>query len=113
MKIPYGFEQNLTGSLEVIPTQAANLQAIYRQYLSGKSLGGIADFLFQQNVPSRSGKDRWGCSVLDAILSNQKYIGNIISFDDYYAVQAEKGRRSNIDNPPISERPPSTTRKTY
>lgn len=97
MKIPYGFQQNLTGAFEVIPQQAAIIQEIYRQYLSGKSLGGVADFLFEQKIPSPSGKDRWGRSVLDTLLSNSKYIGGIVSFDDYYAVQAEKGKRSNID----------------
>lgn len=97
MKIAYGFKQGATGAFEVIPTQAANIQEIYRQYLTGKSLGGIADFLFERNIPSPSGKDRWGRSVLDALLSNSKYIGSIVAFDDYYAVQAEKGRRSNID----------------
>lgn len=96
MKIPYGFTQNFAGALEVVPEQAAIIQEIYRQYLSGKSLGGVADFLFERKISSPSGKDRWGRSVLDALLSNSKYIG-IVSFDDYYVVQAEKGRRSNID----------------
>lgn len=31
------------------------------------------------------------------MLSNSKYLGGIIGFDDYYAVQSEKGNRSNID----------------
>lgn len=97
MKISYGFKQNLVGALDIIPQQATVIQEIYRQYLSGKSLGGVADFLFERKIPSPSGKDRWGRSVLDALLSNSKYIGTIVSFDDYYAVQAEKGRRSNID----------------
>jgi hypothetical protein len=30
-------------------------------------------------------------------LSNAKYIGYIISFEDYFAVQVDKGNRSNID----------------
>lgn len=32
-----------------------------------------------------------------ALLSNQKYIGHIVSFDDFFLVQGEKGKRSNID----------------
>ena len=31
------------------------------------------------------------------MLSNQKYIGYIVSFDDFFLTQGEKGRRSNID----------------
>ena len=50
-----------------------------------------------QIIPSPSDKERWSRSVLDAMLSNSKYLGGIIAFEDYYAVQAEKGKRSNLD----------------
>lgn len=97
MKKVYGLGASDNGLLEVIPEQAAVVQEIYRLYLSGKSLGGIADFLFEQNIPSPSGKERWSKSVLDKMLSNAKYINTVISFDDYFAVQHEKGKRSSID----------------
>ena len=61
------------------------------------SLGGSADFLFEQQIPSPKGKGRWTQPVLSNILSNQKYIGHIVSFDDFFLTQGEKGRRSNID----------------
>ncbi|MEA4893502.1 MAG: recombinase family protein [Peptococcaceae bacterium] len=97
MKKAYGFESANNGMLEVIPKQAAIVQEIYRQYLFGKSLGGIADFLFEENVPSPSGKERWSKSVLDKMLSNTKYINTVISFEEYFAVQNEKSKRSSID----------------
>lgn len=97
MRKVYGFEAANNGLLEVVPQQAAIVQEIYRQYLSGKSLGGIADFLFEQSIPSPSGKERWSKSVLDKMLSNAKYINSIVSFEDYFAVQNEKGKRSSID----------------
>ena len=97
MKIIYGFEATPNGLFQIIPEQADIVQEIYRQYLSGKSLGGIADFLFEKGILSPSGKERWSRSVLDTMLSNSKYLGGIIAFDDYFAVQAEKGNRSNID----------------
>jgi hypothetical protein len=34
--------------------------------------------------------------VLDAILSNSKYLGGIISFEDYFSVQVEKGKLSGL-----------------
>lgn len=71
MKTTYGYEAAPNGLLQVIPEQAAVVHEIYRQYLSGKSLGGIADFLFEKGTPSPSGKERWSRSVLNAILSNQ------------------------------------------
>lgn len=97
MRKVYGFEAADNGLLEVVPEQAAVVQEIYRQYLSGNSLGGIADSLFKRNTPSPSGKEHWSKSVLDKMLSNAKYINSIISFEDYFAIQNEKGKRSSID----------------
>ena len=70
---------------------------IYQQYLSGMSLGWIADFLFKSNITSPKGQEHWTQPVLSNLLSNQKYIGYIVSFDDFFWVQGEKSRRSNID----------------
>ena len=97
MRKVYGFASADGGLLDVIPEQAAVVQEIYRQYLSGNSLGGIADFLFESNIPSPTGKDKWSKSVIDSMLTNNKYINTIIPFADYFAVQVEKGKRSSID----------------
>ena len=70
---------------------------IYHQYLSGMSLGGIVDFLFKKDIPSPKGRNRWTQPVLSNLLSNQKYIGYIVSFDDFFLAQGTKSRRSNID----------------
>ena len=51
MKRIYGFEATPNGLLKIIPQQADIVQKIYRQYLSGKSLGGIVDFLFDKGIP--------------------------------------------------------------
>lgn len=61
------------------------------------SLDGIADFLFKRKIPSPKGRDRWTQPVLGDLLSNQKYIGYIVSFDDFFLAHGEKSRRSNID----------------
>ena len=61
------------------------------------SLDGIADFLFKRKIPSPKGRERWTQPVLGDLLSNQKYIGYIVSFDDFFLAHGEKSRRSNID----------------
>ena len=35
--------------------------------------------------------------MLDVMLTNNKYINTIVTFEDYFAVQVEKGKRSSID----------------
>lgn len=94
--IPYGFIQKPTG-IFIEPQQAKVVQQIYQRYLAGDSLEGIADFLFQSGIPSPQGKERWTRPVINSLLSNQKYIGYIVSFDDFFLAQGEKGKRSNID----------------
>lgn len=94
--IPYGFIQKQAG-IFVEPQQAKVVKAIFQQYLNGDSLGGIADFLFVQGILSPTGQERWTRPAISKLLSNSKYIGYIISFEDYFAVQVDKGNRGNID----------------
>ena len=97
MSLPYGFMSASDNRIIVDPEKANIVKTIYQQYLSGMSLGGIADFLFEHGVPSPKGKEHWTQPVLSNLLSNQKYIGYIISFDEFFLVQGEKSKRSNID----------------
>lgn len=88
--IPYGFVQKATG-IFIEPQQAKVVQQIYQRYLAGDSLEGIVDFLFQESIPSPQGKERWTRPVINNMLSNQKYVGYIIDFADFFLVQGEKG----------------------
>ena len=97
MSLPYGFMSAPDGSVSVDQKKANTVQTIYQQYLSGMSLKGIADFLFTQSIPSPKGKAQWTQAVINDLLSNQHYIGSIVSFDEFFMAQGEKDRRSNID----------------
>lgn len=100
---PYGFIQKPTG-IYIDPQQAKVVQQLYQRYLAGDSLEGIADFLFQNGIPSSQGKAQWTRPVINSLLSNQKYISYIISFDDFCIVQGEKGERSNIDEDTVKRK---------
>ena len=67
--IPYGFVQKPTG-IFVESQKAKVVQQIYQRYLEGDSLEGIADFLFQEGIPSPQGKERWTRPVINDLLSN-------------------------------------------
>lgn len=97
MSLPYGFVSASDSHIVVDPEKANIVRTIYQQYLSGMSLSGIADFLFEHRIPSPQGKNHQTQPVLSNLLSNQKYIGYIVSFDNFFLVQGEKSRRSNID----------------
>lgn len=97
MSLPYGFMLTPDGSVSIDQEKSNTIRTIYQQYLSGMSLKGIADFLFAQGIPSPRGKAQWTQAVISDLLSNQRYIGSIISFDEFFIAQGEKGKRSNID----------------
>lgn len=97
MSLPYGFMLAPDGNVSVDQEKANTVRTIYQQYLSGMSLKGIANFLFIQGIPSPRGKAQWTQAVINDLLSNQRYIGSIVSFDEFFMAQSEKGKRSNID----------------
>lgn len=97
MPLPYGFMLAPDGQIAIDQEKANIVKTIYQQYLFGMSLKGIADFLFSQGIPSPRGKAQWTQAVISELLSNQRYIGPIVRFDDFFMAQGEKGKRGNID----------------
>ena len=97
LKLPYGFYLKPDDTVGIDEEKANTVRLIYRQYLSGMSLGRIADLLYLEHIPSPRGKERWTQAVISGVLSNTKYIDAVIPFDEYFAVQFEKGKRSLND----------------
>lgn len=95
MKIPYGFAVDNDGKVTIDQAQAQAIQIIFREYLNGNSLGGLARMLESRGIPSPSGNKCWGRAAIDKLLSSSKYVPLIISLEQYTAVQFEKEARSN------------------
>jgi hypothetical protein len=95
MKIPYGFTADDTGRATVDKTHAQAIQIIYKEYLNGNSLGGLARMLKRRGILSPSGNTCWGRDAIDKLLSSSKYVPLIVSLELYTAVQFEKAARSN------------------
>ena len=103
MSLPYGFMLAPDGNVSVDQEKANTVRTIYQQYLSGMSLKGIANFLFIQGIPSPRGEAQWTQAVINDLLSNQRYIGSIVSFDEFFMAQSEKGKRLS-EGFPLRER---------
>ena len=97
MKLPYGYYLDEEGGVAIHEGKANTVRMIYRQYLSGMSLGGIVDLLYERGISSPKGKERWTQPVISCMLSNTKYIDAIVPFGEFFAVQMEKGKRSLND----------------
>jgi hypothetical protein len=95
MKVPYGFAVDNDGRIAVDKIQAQTIQMIFREYLNGDSLGGLARMLESRGIPSPSGNKCWGRAAIDKLLSSSRYVPLIIGLELYTAVQFEKAARSN------------------
>lgn len=95
MRIPYGYQME-NNEFIICQEKAEVVRMIFDYYLSGASLGKVADMLFERRIPSPTGKDYWTRAAIDKLLSNAKYIP-IVGTEAYMNVQFEKGHRCNID----------------
>lgn len=74
----YGYEVGSDGELTVNPNEARIVCWIFEQYLVGDSLGEIAAGLERQSIPSPTGRPRWNRKAIDKLLSNEKYVGDVL-----------------------------------
>ena len=77
-RICYGYSKTNTGELIINPVEAEVLRFIFESYNKGDSLGKIAKYLEQKQIPSPTGKAKWNREALSKLLSNEKYVGNVI-----------------------------------
>lgn len=96
-KICYGFCRNKDGIVETIPDKATVVKMIFSLYLDGNSLEDIQQYLFEIQIPSPSGKEKWSRDVLNKLLNNYKYTFGIVSHEMFEAV--ENLKESNCRNP--------------
>jgi hypothetical protein len=71
----YGFSKSDDGRLVINETEAKTVRWIFERYLSGDSLGKIANGLAKQGILSPTGNEKWNRQAIDKLLSNEKYVG--------------------------------------
>ena len=113
----YGYDHDKDGLLIVNEEQATVVRQFLAWYIEGKSIVGLIKLLEENQIPSPREKAKWSKRVLETMLSNEKYIGNVHLFKDneyeysylaednhpaiiskyvFEKVQAEKAKRSNV-----------------
>ena len=82
VSLPYkrflGYTKGPDGLPEIVPEEAAVVQLIYRLFLYDKSPSAIASYLTDEGIPTPSGKAVWRASVVESILTNEKYKGDAL-----------------------------------
>ena len=54
------------------------VRRIYALFLQGKTPYGIAKILTAEGIPTPGGKTKWGSTVIESILTNEKYKGDAL-----------------------------------
>ena len=60
----------------VNPEQAALVRRIYSLYMQGRTYSGIAKLLTNEGIPTPANKTKWSTTVIESILTNEKYRGS-------------------------------------
>ena len=74
----YGYNNSETGELVINEEQAIVVRRIYDLYLSRYSVDMIMKKLAADGIKTPTGKDTWSKRTIQKILTNEKYIGNVM-----------------------------------
>ena len=73
-----GYKKDETGKLVVVPKEAEIVRKIFSLYLDGNRVRKIKRYLEENGIKTVTGKTKWSTSTIDRILSNEKYMGNLL-----------------------------------
>ena len=88
---------NMSQSSRFKTEQANVVRLIFSLYLSGYSIGGIIKELEKREIPSPTGKEQWYKLSIDRMLSNEKYVGDVLVGKTYTEdIQNQQGKTTRV-----------------
>ncbi len=95
-----GYRRGADGKPEIDPEQADTVRRIYDRFLAGDSLQQIANGLTADGIPTPMSRTVWQASVVQSILSNEKYKGDALLGKTYVEDCISKKVRVNAGERP-------------
>lgn len=99
VSLPYGqflgYEKGEDGLPKIVEKEAAVVRLIYKLFLEGKTIPGIAKQLMENGIPSPAGKEIWRPSTVKSILTNEKYKGDALLQKSYTVDFLTKKKKVN------------------
>lgn len=86
---------------EINEAEAAIVRRIYREYLAGTTITRICRGLEEDGIPTKLGKKRWQYSVVNSILTNEKYTGDAVLGKTFKPDVLSKYRQKNNGQAPM------------
>lgn len=93
----YGYQKDAKGDLIIESDEARVVQMIFSSYLEGYSILGIQKLLKDKGIPTSRGKEVWSKMAIEHILTNEKYMGNVIAMKTKTSDSPERKRIINLD----------------
>lgn len=78
-----GYTKDNNGELVIVPEEAELVRRIFRLYLEGNSIIQITRILESEGIKTVTGRSRWCPGVIDKMLSNEKYMGDVLQQKTY------------------------------
>lgn len=112
-----GYTKGSDGILKVVPEEAEIVKKIFDLYIAGNGVRKIKRYLEEHGIKTVTGKGIWSTSTIDRILSNEKYVGQVLMQKNYTSdVMTEKQERNEDQLPMVlveNAHEPIIDRKTF
>ncbi len=94
-----GYTKDKNGKLVVVESEAVIVRKIFELYLNGFGVRKIKKYLEENGIKTVTGKGAWSTSTIDRILSNEKYVGDVLmqkSFTDDFLTGKRKKNEGEL-----------------
>ncbi len=78
-----GYTKGEDGTLVIVPEEAEIVRKIFDLYLQGYGVRKIKRYLEEHGIKTVTGKAEWSTSTIDRMLSNEKYVGQVLMQKTY------------------------------
>lgn len=78
-----GYTKGPDGVLQIVPEEAEIVRKIFELYIQGNGVRKIKKYLESHGIKTVTGKTEWSTSTIDRMLSNEKYVGQVLMQKTY------------------------------
>jgi len=78
-----GYTKDKNSELVIVPEEAELVRRIFRLYLEGSSIVQITKILESEGITTVTGLTKWCPGVINKMLSNEKYMGDVLQQKTY------------------------------
>ena len=78
-----GYTKGPDGVLQIVPEEAEIVSMIFGLYVQGNGVRKIKKYLESHGIKTVTGKSEWSTSTIDRMLSNEKYVGQVLMQKSY------------------------------